>query len=506
MDLLAQLFAADGTPPGPTSDFWYGPVGTQTIAGVRIDAEGAKKISAWFRGREILATSLAMLPLQMYQRLPNDEGAEVAENHPLHDALHRKPNESDDSFTWRCQLVYDLIDHGNAYCWIRIGTRWELPRIDPSLVSWRRNKSGRIVYAVRDATTGQTTTHTSDEIFHLRRPDGKGILESARDSLGLASVTEQYAGRIFSKGFLNGGIIEVVGPMEPEAMKTMAQSFVTSIGEWHMPRVLPKGAQMAKHDGLTPDKAQMLASRQHTIDDIARWLGVPRMMLENSDPSFGNAEQFNQNFVTYSLGPWLSLVEFAINDQLILQPARFYAEFTRDALVRGDIAARWQAYTAAITTGTFVRNEVRRKENMKALPGLDTPLDPAHLTGNQNTGKPPAGQTPKPAPKKADPSDKATAIVQQSAARLLRKEIAAVQKMAVRHAADQDAFAGAVTEFYAKHAELVADTLQMASAEADGYCAGQSAQVLDNWIAALELWNSDHYAAGLAALALEEAA
>jgi phage portal protein BeeE len=64
---------------------------------------------------------------------------------------------------------------------------------------------------------------------------------------------------------------------------------------------------------MTPEDAQMLLSRKHSVDDVARWLGVPRQMLENSDPSFGNAEQFDQNFITYSMGGWLSLFEFGVN-------------------------------------------------------------------------------------------------------------------------------------------------------------------------------------------------
>ena len=66
--------------------------GIITAAGIRLDAEGAKKISAWFRGRDILATSLAMLPLHLYERLPNDAGATIARTQPLYDVLHRKPN------------------------------------------------------------------------------------------------------------------------------------------------------------------------------------------------------------------------------------------------------------------------------------------------------------------------------------------------------------------------------------------------------------------------------
>jgi hypothetical protein len=214
-----------------------------------------------------------------------------------------------------------------------------------------------------------------------------------------------------------------------------------------------------------------------------------------------NIEHQGQEFVTYTLGPWLSLFEFGINDQLVLQPARFYAEFTRDALVRGDIAARWQAYQIAVQTGTYTRNEVRRLENKKKLDGLDTPLDPANITGSGG-----ADNGPRPRPKPATDS-RAEAIVQASAARLLRKEIKRVQALAVKHAADMDAFAGAVTEFYQQHAALLVSELQMADTEADAYCAGQAAQVVaGDWIAAVETWGSDAFAAGLAALALGEAA
>jgi hypothetical protein len=284
----------------------------------------------------------------------------------------------------------------------------------------------------------------------------------------------------------------------------MAQSFVTAAGNWHMPRVLPNGATIMEST-LTPEKAQMLLSRKFSINDIARWLGLPPHMLGDLDrATFSNIEHQGQEFVTYSLGPWLSLFEFGINDQLVLQPKRFYVEFVRDALVRGDIQARWEAYMKAVTSGTFTRNEVRRLENMKKLEGLDEPLDPAHLTGKggaENEPKQPAK------PKQPSTSTKAEHIATASAARLLRKEITAVQRFAVRCAMDQDAFAQAVTDFYDRHAELVATTLMMGMDDAREYCAGQAAQVLaGEWTAALTLWGNDHYAAGLAALALQEAA
>jgi hypothetical protein len=332
-----------------------------------------------------------------------------------------------------------------------------------------------------------------DDVFHLQVHDGKGILARARENLGVALATEQYAAKIFSNGTLRAGAIEVPGPMTPESASAMARSFVTAVGDWHMPKVLPQGSKWVK-DELTPEDAQMLLSRKFAVTDIARWLGLPPHMLGDLDrATFSNIEHQGQEFVTYSLGSWLSLWEFGINTQLIVDPTRHFVEFVRDALVRGDLAARWSAYQIAISTGTVTRNEVRRRENLNALDGLDEPLTPAHLTGRALA-----------APAPSSPA-RAERLAEAAAARVLRKEVAAVQRLAVRHAADGDAFAVAVTEFYQKHVALVAESLALPTETSEAYCAGQAAQALAGWVDALDQWGSAHYAAGLAALALEAA-
>jgi HK97 family phage portal protein len=529
MGLISRLFQGDlrATTPGPADDYWYEPRGAMTAAGMRVDSEGAQKISAWYRGRDILATVLAMLPLPLYERLPNDGGANIARAHPLYDVLHDKPNASQDSFQWRRQAMYHLIDHGNAYNWIVPGVRGPVDQLEPilpTLVTPKRVKTGayrgRILYDIRDADTGQTTTHTQAEIFHLRGASddgvkGRGILESARTSLGTALATESYAALIFGKGTMNGGVIENPGLLNDEASKRMAQSFITAAGDWHIPKVLEQGSKFIPNT-LTPEDAQMLLSRKFSIDDMARWLGVSRMMLENNDPSFGNAEQFDRNFIGYSMGPWLSLWEFGIRDQLIVNPRRFFAQFQRGAFVRGDIAVRWNAHVQAVNAGIMSVDEVRSIEDLNTRGGkADELREPQNITGkpsvpdaNAGADEPPAGK-PTPKPPTAPPPDQgnkaqADAIAVEAAARLLRKEIAAVQKMAVRHAGDEDAFVMAVTEFYVKHAGLVAVTLQIPPADADRYCAGQANQVCNgDWLAALATWKSDDFAAGLAGLALD---
>ena len=84
--------------------------------------------------------------------------------------------------------------------------------------------------------------------------------------------------------------------------------------------------------------------------------------------------------------------------------------------------------------------------------------------------------------------------------------VAAVQQLAKRHASDADAYAAAVTEFYAGHAALVAQTLLMPTETASVYCAEQAGQLLGEkgGFAALDAWGQPAYATWLAEWALGE--
>lgn len=231
-----------------------------------------------------------------------------------------------------------------------------------------------------------------------------------------------------------------------------------------------------------------------------------------------NIEHQSIEWVVDDLMPWLVLWEQAIARDLILATGTYFAEFLVEGLLRGDSQSRAEFYSKLFSIGAINDNEIRQREGMNRVSNGDTyyvqgamrpTSEPYQAAGAQNRraddGQQPPKKTPKTQP--AEPDARVMAIVQQSASRLLRKEITAVQKMAVRHAADEDAFAAAVSEFYAEHAELVAETLQLSKDEAEGYCATQAAQILGgSWTDALALWKADDYSAGLAALAVEEAA
>lgn len=513
MGLLSRLLGGRlrAETPGPIQDFWYQPVGVMTEAGIRVDEETAQKLSAWYRGREILAGWVAKLDFELMERLPNNGGPWPATGHPLYDVISAKPNSLISSYQWRRQSVYHLIDHGAAYARIVAGPRGfadQLWPIHPTLVTPEQISPYRVRYHIRDPKSNRVEILTQDELFRLvinsnDGVHGHGILKHARLSLGTASATENYAAKIFSRGTLSSGVIENPGLLNDEASKRMAQSFITAAGDWHLPKILEQGSKWVESK-MTPEDAQMILSRKYTVDDIARWLGVSRTLLENSDPSFGNAEQFWRTFLVQTLDDWLKLFESSVDDQLVVANRKYYARFNRDDFNRGDIAAQAQANTAYVNAGILTVNEVREQGDWRRIPGTADELrQPQNITGKPSSTVP-VESPRKPADEPEEDSDQARAIATASAARLLRKEVAEVQKLAVRHAGSEDAFVEGVTAFYDAHAALVAATLHLAEPEARTYCAGQANQVVNgDWLAALDLWKTSAYAEGLAGLALE---
>ncbi len=533
MGVFSLLWAGDPLTSGrgPLSDVYYQTQpGVMTQAGVAVDADGARKLSAWYRGRDILATCLAMLPLPVLQRLPNDGGSLPARSHPLYTILHDQPNDLMDSFQWRRLKMYNLIDAGNGYDFIVPGPRGavdQLQHVPARLVTPELVSSGRKVFHIRDEKTARTTTYSQDRVFHLCGASddgvtGKGILQFARENLGTALATESYSARIFSNGAMRAGSVTVPGKMDSTAMKDLAQSMKTAMGDWHLPSVLTNGATYAPNT-MTPEDAQMILSKKHSVDDIARWLGIPRMMLENSDPSFGNAEQFDDNFLTYSIGQWLSLFEFACNSQLVLVPQKYYVEFTRDAFSRAKFLERWTGHVAAVNAGIKSVDEVRSKEGLNTRGGAADDLrQPQNITGKPTTTAPAQGRPTMPAaltpteaialldalaPAAPVASARARAIVDAAAVALVTKEIEKIQTRAVQMAAGtKEAWAGWVRGFYSKHAALVVEMLQVTPTQARAYCQQHADQVLAEGLAVLETWRAPAVAQQIAEWALAEEA
>jgi hypothetical protein len=90
-------------------------------------------------------------------------------------------------------------------------------------------------------------------------------------------------------------------------------------------------------------------------------------------------EQLMIGFIQFTMVPWVRIWEQEIARKLLTEAERkagFYVKFNTNALLRGDMAARQAFYAGGIQNGWLMPNEVREKEDMEPLPGLDRPAPP----------------------------------------------------------------------------------------------------------------------------------
>ena len=137
--------------------------------------------------------------------------------------------------------------------------------------------------------------------------------------------------------------------------------------------VLGKGTKW-NHTSLNPEDAQLLATRQFQVSDVARMFGVPEHLLGSHDKQSswgtGIAEQ-NRGLLVYTLDP--ARPEHGADDQRgaadALEPLR---EVQREGLLRGDPGQRADFYSKLVALGVLTPNEIREKEDMEGLARMGT--------------------------------------------------------------------------------------------------------------------------------------
>lgn len=474
MSYLSDLFAP---PPAAATaaslENVLGGMVAQTGSGMTVTNDSAMKLSTVYACVRLLSETIAALPLMMFRR-EADGGRTVATEHPLYDVLHDQPNRYQTAIEFRQMMTAHAILRGNAYARIVPGPRGfvdQLVPIHPDKVTVEDLPDGNIRYRV----DGERDPLLDGDVMHLKglSMDGKvgvSLLTYMRETVGIGLAAEQYGARFFGQGAQPGGVLKMPGKLKEESAKRLLASWNSAHGgpfNPHRVAVLEEGLEWQQM-GLTNKDSQLLELREFTAEDATRWFGVPPHMvgLTSSATSWGSGiEQMGIGFVVYTLLPWLKRWEQAITRDLILIPRVYFVEHIVDGLLRGDTASRYSAYSIARNIGVMSPNEIRRLENMNPRQGGDVYQDT------------PNGAAPQQDTRVDNTGAHYRLLLKESAARVVRKELAALNRISGRTPEQSDLWREAVEAFYATHAEFCAQALAISPAQAGRYVADQLARV-----------------------------
>lgn len=353
--------------------------GGVTAAGETVGPESAMRVPAVACAVRTIAETVASLPLHVYLRA-KDGGRERDRDHPAAKVLDR-PSPWCDAYTFKLRLVMDAIQYGRG---LAVAARGggnvrELHRIVPGGLSVRTDSlTGEPSYVLSPKVGGERTYRFEDVVDLVPVPsDGepRSLISLAREAIGFATTLQKHGSRLFANGARPSGLLSFEGTLSATEIKNR-------VAVWNATHGGGKSGGTAAMDrkavysalGLTSVDAQYLELWRFSILEIARVFRLPPHMLgELERATHSNSEEMGLQFVSYTLRPWLDLIEGALSRVLLTEEERstVYLEFQLDDLVRGSIVQRFAALRNAIGGPFLTPNEGRALENRPALDGQD---------------------------------------------------------------------------------------------------------------------------------------
>ena len=350
---------------------------TPSKSGVKVTKDNAMSISGVYAAVKLLSDSISSLPIHLIKETKDKKEKDYS--NPLYKLVAREPNKLMTSYTWRQIFMPQILLWGNAYAVIDWDKKTMRPKqlmpVHASKVSIEL-KNGIAYYTIK--LESKTLKIDQSNIVHFRglgdEIEGKSVIDYAKDNLGLGKAAEDFGSKFFSNGASIGGVYEHPTQLSDKAYNNLQKSLerrTSGLTNSHKILILEEGMKFTT-TSIPPNAAQFLETRKFSINDIARWFGVPPHMIADLErATFSNIEQQNLNFSQFSILPYVILIEQELNRKLLREDEKdtTYFKLNMDGLLRGDMQSRYTAYQIGIQNGIVNPNEVRRKEDLDGYEG-----------------------------------------------------------------------------------------------------------------------------------------
>ena len=366
--------------------------GVTTSAGVDVTEDSAMCVAAVYACVDRITGAIKSLPFRVFERVQDDERGTQAKREVQHDynwMFNERACEDWSSADAWAFLISSKLFYGDGFAeLLRASFRssrvvgWQ--PLHPNCVHvFRENGTGPKRYRVtrRDGTVAVLDQADVVQITSLGY-DGltspSPITYAAREAVGNAIAAQQWSGRFFKDGATFDFALKHPANLKEEQIAALKAAVVARSGGSRGPLLLTGGLEPAQLS-VNPKDAELLASRQFTVEEICRIFGVPPHLIGHTEKnsSWGTGmEQQGGNFVRYTLMSHLTQIAQEFNHKLWPIRQRYFLEHVTSALERGDLKSRNEAYRIGLgragEPGWLTVNEVRNQENLPPVEGGDT--------------------------------------------------------------------------------------------------------------------------------------
>jgi len=358
--------------------FWAltgGGGGTRVV----INERTSLSLPALLRALEILTGVFAMTPMIYYRRTA--EGKERVENSPLFTLFHDRPNDVQSAFLFKEVILGDMLMAGRFATYIHRDGMFRpkaLSRVNPLGVQpvqyWDRTDGLELFYDAH-LPDGSNGRFSRTDIWHVPGFSRDGIFGVNRvrlmdDTLSAAVAAGQYARHFWENNAQPATLLTAKGKVTPEDKVKMKFDWKRMFGGVRKAgdvAVLDQEMD-AKTLGATNKDSQFVEVRAFNVVEVARAWGVPpHLLYELSRATFSNIEQQSLEFIMFSMMPHYERFASAATHHFA-EPGHFF-EFLPDALLKGDVKTRWEAYKIGRETGVLSADDIAKRENLSPIGG-----------------------------------------------------------------------------------------------------------------------------------------
>lgn len=390
-----RAILGSGSPPHIRNDTTAAMLGLPT-AGMNVASTRetqAMKLSTVDRCIEILSDSIGKLPVYVMDRQTRERV-----DHPLTTVLSIRPNEAQTPTAAKKMIEGNRNCGGNGYAWIlrdpfTLAVRELIPVPHELVIPWRAT-DGNVWYSVINPLTGEPmTVHRADMIHMLAYTyngwKGVSVLERASEVMAAGRAAQQYNMTYYLNGGQPAGVLQTDADLAGTVDITLADGTTQKVSkkdiirtEWEKRHSGPTNAQRVaildyglKYTpiSISNKDAQFVEQSELSVQDIARFFGVPLYKLQAGKQSYSSNEQNAIEYVVSTLHPIASQYEEELTWKL-LPPAeaqRYKIRMNMMAELRGDYASRANWFRTMHDIGGYSVNDIRTLEDMPDVEGGD---------------------------------------------------------------------------------------------------------------------------------------
>ena len=336
-------------------------------SGEMVNEDTALQVNAVMACVGLLADSVASLPMQALRRK-----GDRTEAMPL-PGIFGDPSTTVTTYELVHQSVTSLALWGNAYIWVDRAPNGDVLALTPlhpnNVTVMSPDMKGR-KYLVAGAAVN------NESILHIRwwtPPQAlKGIspIQEQKTTIGLALAMERHLSQFYGEGATPSSVLETDQDITPNQAEVLRNTWETTHKRHRKPAILTNGLRWKPVTTSAADM-ELNQSREMQIANVARIFRVKPSLIGakgGDSQTYSNTEMDGQQFVTYTLLPWLRRLEAAFSTLL---PRPQFVQFDTDAFLRADTLTRFRAHQIAISSGIRTPNEARAIENLEPYPGGD---------------------------------------------------------------------------------------------------------------------------------------